>query len=367
MSSASFASEGNGWGDIPGFNNAGGAANCVACSAGSTSTAGSSSCTPCLAGTYGIVTMGAGLCLPCPAGYFSGSAGLTSCTRCATGLNSQAGSSACTSLTSTTSSPARRELSLADGNYTVTGSASSAMVLGSALRSQMAGMLGVDVSYILVSAADTTCAGTPVVFVHDTFGSGDDINSDVLFGGAAKSNPSNYVYKAPQGPLQQGVCTVEWTVILQTPVGAPPPTYGAVRIQPFTAKAVAAVAAYMGANPATATGTMAVETGSEPSSSPSSSPSEAPAPSPEAVPVEAPAAAPVAAPPSDISLSSGAFAGSLIGAAVGGIALCLAMQATLAIFAAKTAAGAAVGSVTAVSSSASSASALKLGIPAGQV
>jgi len=244
------------------------------------------------------------------------------------------------------------------------------MALGSALRSQMAGMLGVDVSYILVSAADTTCEGTPVVRVHDTFGSGDDINSDVLFGGAVKSNPSNYVPSVPQGPLQRGVCTVEWTVILQTPVGAPPPTYGAVRSQPFSANAVAAVAAYMGANPATATGTMAVETGLVPSSSPSSSPSEAPSPSREAVPVEAPAAAaaaPVAAPPADISLSSGALAGVVIGSSVGGIALSLAIQAAFAIFAAKAAAGAALGSATAVSSSVSSAPALKLGIPGGQV
>jgi hypothetical protein len=63
------------------------------------------------------------------------------------------------------------------------------MVLGSALRAQLAGILGVSVSYILVNAADTTCVGAPAGAppVHDTFGSGDPMNSDVLFGGAPKA------------------------------------------------------------------------------------------------------------------------------------------------------------------------------------
>ena len=205
--------------------------------------------------------MGTGRCLPCAAGTYAATTGLTSCSACSSLTNSAAGATACISVSSSTSSVARRALSLTDGVFNASDSNSSAIVVGSALRAQLAGILGVSVSYILVAAADTACAGQQGPPVHDTFGSGDAMNSDVLFGGAPKTNPPDYTYVAPQGPDQTGDCSVVWTVMLQVPVGMPPPAYGAARSAPFSADAVAALAAYMRADPATATGTVAVDVG----------------------------------------------------------------------------------------------------------
>ena len=140
------------------------------------------------------------------------------------------------------------------------------MVLGSALRAQLASALGVSVAYILVNAADTACvggAGAPPtgVFVRDVFGSGDPINSDELFGGAAKANPADYIYEAPKGPLQSGNCTTTWSVIMQVPVGMAAPAAVSASSKALPASATAALAAYMGADAATASGGVLVYAG----------------------------------------------------------------------------------------------------------
>ena len=252
------------------YSGSAGASSCVVCAAGKYSAAGASQCTTCAAGTYASSASAADACLPCPAGFICSTSGLTSYSaQCTGSYNSAPGSAACTLVYSSTTTQRRRALSRADGTFTATGAnASAATLLGSALRAQLAGALGVSVAYILVSAADTTCsggAGAPPtgVFVHDVFGSGDPINSDVLFGGAAKANPADFVYVAPKGPLQSGTCTVVWTVILQTPVGAAPPTFGARSSAPMRSDVTAALAAYMGADPATATGIVATYAGED--------------------------------------------------------------------------------------------------------
>ena len=247
------------------------------------------------------------LCLPCAAGYFQSKIGQIACTACALGYNSAAGSAACVTASSTTVTTVRRALSLQDGFYDANASnATAAMVLGSALRAQLAGILGVSVEYILVSGADTLCSGASANAppVHDTFGSGDPINSDALFGGAPKSNPADYVYVAPQGPLQIGTCRVIWTVIVQVPRGAAPLTFNASTSAPFNASTLAALATYMNAVPATASGVLAVSTElSLEASAASVSPSAYDAPS-TAVDV--------------VTLSGGAIAAIAIGSAIFG-------------------------------------------------
>ena len=285
--------------------------NCFSCNAGKSSAVGASACSSCAAGTYGTnsnyMSGFRNLCLPCAAGYFQSKIGQIACTACALGYNSAAGSAACVTASSTTVTTVRRALSLQDGFYDANASnATAAMVLGSALRAQLAGILGVSVEYILVSGADTLCSGASANAppVHDTFGSGDPINSDALFGGAPKSNPADYVYVAPQGPLQIGTCRVIWTVIVQVPRGAAPLTFNASTSAPFNASTLAALATYMNAVPATASGVLAVSTElSLEASAASVSPSAYDAPS-AAVDV--------------VTLSGGAIAAIAIGSAIFG-------------------------------------------------
>ncbi len=81
--------------------------NCVACEAGTYSSAGARECTPCAAGTYAAA--GASSCTPCAAGTHSerhacvacfagtySSAGAAECTMCAAGTFAAVGSSTCT-------------------------------------------------------------------------------------------------------------------------------------------------------------------------------------------------------------------------------------------------------------------------------
>lgn len=185
-------------------------------------------------------------------------------------------SAASLTTTSTKTSTGRRALSLQDGTFNATAvNATAAMVLGSALRAQLAASLGVSVRYTLVTAADTTCtggAGDPPtgVFVHDVFGSGDPINSDVLFGGQPKANPENFTSVPPQGPLQNGTCVVVWTVVLQVPVGEVPPTFAAPSSAPMNTNVTAALAVYMNAEPASAAGMIATYAGGSTAAEPAS-------------------------------------------------------------------------------------------------